>query len=107
MLPTLADVGAAAFNVDEDFNRFDGFDFIFGKGSGTLLKITNTHPKTFHLRILYTNKTAMEINSAGGATTLAIVEVPGMPPPGMPPSCGPSIACSSAAVRRAVRGSGL
>jgi subtilisin family serine protease len=77
--------------VDESFRHVDGFDVVFGKGTGTSLKITSTNPGTLHHQLFITNNTGVGLNTPGGQTayTSAIIEVPGMPA-----SCGPNIACS-------------
>jgi subtilisin family serine protease len=78
--------------VDEGFKHFDGFDVVFGKGTGTSLKITSTNPGTFHHQLLITNNTGVGLNTPDGQTayTSAIIEVPGVPA-----SCGPNVPCSS------------
>jgi hypothetical protein len=78
--------------VDETFKHFDGFDVVFGKGTGTALKITSTNPGTFHHQLFITNNTGVNLNTPNGQTagTSAIIEVPGMPA-----SCGPNITCSA------------
>ncbi len=76
---TIGAVTAAAFSTDEDFNRFDGFDFVFGNGTGTKKKINSTSPGTFRHRILITNNTGTVISPATGTTATTILTVPGTP----------------------------
>lgn len=76
---TVGAVTADAFDVDEDFNRFDSFDFVLGNGTGSSLKIKSTNPSTFRHRILIANNTGTAIDPAHGNTATTILTVPATP----------------------------
>ena len=55
----LSDVAAA----DADFKHIDGFDVLFGNGTGALLKLKNTNPGTFHYQLTLTNETGAALHA--------------------------------------------
>jgi hypothetical protein len=79
----LSDVVAA----DPNFQKIDGFDVLFGKGSATSAqKLKNTNPATFHYNLTLTNETGTTIHAKNvaisdkyGASAYAILTVPGLP----------------------------
>ena len=86
---TIGAVTIENYTMDSDFKRFDGFDVVFSKGSGSYLKINSTNPDSFHYQIKLTNNTGIPIGAAHGNVATAIITVPGMPA-----SCG-GVPCSS------------
>jgi MBG domain-containing protein/Big-like domain-containing protein/Kelch motif protein/galactose oxidase-like protein len=86
---TIGTVTLENYTMDTDFKRFDGFDVVFGKGTGSYFKINSTNPDSFHYQIKLTNNSGAPIGPAYGNTVTAIITVPGMPS-----SCG-GVACSS------------
>ena len=86
---TIGAVTIENYTMDSDFKRFDGFDVVFSKGSGSYLKINSTNPDSFHYQIKLTNNTGIPIDAAHGNDATAIITVPGMPA-----SCG-GVPCSS------------
>ena len=86
---TIGAVTIENYTMDSDFKRFDGFDVVFSKGSGSYLKINSTNPDSFHYQIKLTNNTGIPIDAAHGNNATAIITVPGMPA-----SCG-GVPCSS------------
>ena len=86
---TIGQVTLDQYTIDSDFKHFDGFDVVFGRGSGSYLKINSTNPDSFHYQIKLTNNTSLPISAANGNVATAIITVPSMPP-----SCG-GVPCSS------------
>ncbi len=85
---TIGQITLDQYAIDSDFKRFDGFDVVFGKGSGSSLKINSTNPDSFHYQIKLTNNTGVPISATNGNMATAIITVPGMPS-----SCG-GVPCS-------------
>ena len=86
---TIGAVTIENYTMDTDFKRFDGFDVVFGKGTGSYQKINSTNPDSFHYQIKLSNNTGTPIGTANGNTATAIITVPGMPA-----SCG-GVPCST------------
>src|SRR4029077_3913852 len=76
---TIGQITLDQYAIDSDFKRFDGFDVVFGKGSGSSLKINSTNPDSFHYQIKLTNNTGAPISATNGNVATAIITVPGMP----------------------------
>ena len=85
---TIGAVTLENYTMDSNFKRFDGFDVVFGKGSGSSLKINSTNPDSFHYQIKLTNNTGTPIGAAYGNLATAIITVPGLT------SCG-GVPCST------------
>ena len=77
------------YTMDTDFKRFDGFEVVYGRGTGSNLKINSTNPDSFHYQIKLTNNTGRPIGPSYGNLATAIITVPGMPS-----YCG-GVPCSS------------
>jgi hypothetical protein len=86
---TIGQVALDQYTIDTNFNKFDGFDVVFGGGSKSMLKINATNSDSFHYQVKLTNNTGTPISQANGNMTTAIITVPGMPA-----SCG-GVPCST------------
>jgi hypothetical protein len=77
--------------VDPNFQKIDGFDVLFGKGStNAVQKLKNTNPATFHYNLTLTNNTGTNIHPKGApspdkfvGSASVILTVPGLPSAGV------------------------
>ncbi len=82
--------------TDADFNHIDGFDVLFGNGTGANKKLLATNPGTFHYDLDLDNETGVTMHIRGkklppiyrngvaiddnnGASTVVIITVPSLP----------------------------
>jgi hypothetical protein len=62
----------------------DGFNVLFTKGgTSSVMTLKNTDPGTLHYLLTFQNETGIALNSGNGASSTAIITIPGVPSSGL------------------------
>ena len=64
-LPATSGLLADIATTDADFNHIDGFDVLFGNGTGSYKKLQATNPGTFHYELDLQNETGVTMHVKG------------------------------------------